>query len=191
MRLGGPGFDEFVDAELPRLLRLGHLLTGSPHDAWDLTQETLARVGTAWSRIHSEGNPGGYAHKTLVRLHISRWRRLRRELLGISTDPLADRGGDELAAADLRPALAEALAQLGTSQRTAVVLRYYADLTVAEVASQMGCSLGNAKSQISRALRRLEEVLDQDPRLDDQATTSIRSPRAPTTGNQTSPGEPR
>lgn len=174
MQVGGPGFDVFVDAELPRLLRLGHLLSGNPHDAWDLAQETLARVGLAWARVNADGNPGAYAHQTLVRLHISRWRRLRRELLGLHPGGEPSRR-DSLDSVDLRPALASALSQLGRSQRTAVVLRYYADLTVDDVAREMGCSTGNAKSQISRGLRRLEQLLGADPR----DTTDADAPALP------------
>lgn len=162
MALGGAGFDEFVDGELPKLLRFGHLLTGSPHDAWDLTQDTLARVGIAWSRVRREGNPSGYAHRTMVRLHISTWRKLRREQLVHESPDVAQY--DVVDAAELAPPLAAALNALGMSQRTAIVLRYYRDLTVAEVAAEMGCSEGNAKSQISRGLRSLESALGRDPR---------------------------
>lgn len=52
-------FGEFVDAALPRLLGLAHILVGNPHDAWDLTQETLARVGLHWRRVDRSGNRSG------------------------------------------------------------------------------------------------------------------------------------
>lgn len=53
-------FEEFVAAETPRLLRIAFALTGNRHDAWDLVQETLVRVGSRWSRL-SLDNPGAYA----------------------------------------------------------------------------------------------------------------------------------
>lgn len=73
-------FAEFAQAETPRLLGLGYALTGNPHDAWDLTQEALVRVGTRWRRLAAQ-NPGGYARTVLVRLNIDRARRARREVL--------------------------------------------------------------------------------------------------------------
>lgn len=160
--LGGEGFDEFVDAELPKLLRLGHLLTGSPHDAWDLTQECLVRVGLAWPRIDAGGNPAGYAQRTMTRLHVSRWRRLRREIVGspVHEPTIPDRAGHVELTATLRPALE----RLGPQQRTAVVLRYYCDLPLAEIADYMGCSIGGAKSQLSRGTARLRDFLTTDPR---------------------------
>ena len=84
-------FDEFAAAETPRLLRVAYGLTGNPHDAWDLVQESLVRVGVRWRRLRSQ-NPGGYAQTVLVRLDVDRHRRLRREVPVESTyDVGADR----------------------------------------------------------------------------------------------------
>ena len=59
-----------------------------------------------------------------------------------------------------RDRLVRALAQLGPRQRAAVVLRYLEDLSEAETAAALGCSVGNVKSQTSRALARLRVVID-------------------------------
>lgn len=173
---GGSGFNEFVDAELPRLLRLGQLLSGSPHDAWDLAQETLVRVGLAWSRVDAHGNPAAYAQRTLVRLHVSRWRQLRRE---VGARFLRDESVDvvQFGAVDDAAELAQALATLGPRQRAAVVLRYFDDLSVADVADRLGCSVGTAKSQLSRALERLREVLSAPPPPAEAAVTPRRVQR--------------
>src|SRR5687767_1659886 len=74
-----PEFVSFVDAQLPGLLGYARVLTGNDHDAWDLVQECLVRIGLKWSRIDREGNPVGYARTTLVRLNIDRMRRGGRE----------------------------------------------------------------------------------------------------------------
>jgi len=74
------GFDEFVEVETPRLLGLALALTGNRHDAWDLVQEALVRVGVRWRRL-ADQNPGGYARTTVVRLNIDRSRRRHRELV--------------------------------------------------------------------------------------------------------------
>jgi DNA-directed RNA polymerase specialized sigma24 family protein len=78
----GVTFEEFVDVEMSRLLRLGYALTGSPHDAWDLTQDTPVKVGAHWSRLMRTESGGQYARTTMIRLNVNRWRRGRHEVLG-------------------------------------------------------------------------------------------------------------
>jgi RNA polymerase sigma-70 factor (sigma-E family) len=165
----GPGrdFDEFVDAESSRLLGLAYALTGNPHDAWDLVQETLARVGARWIRLRDE-QPAAYARTVLVRLNIDRLRRLRRELpVAWSRDraaPVVDSGAaDEW--------LIEALATLSPKQRTALALRIADDLEIAAIAQRMGCSVGTVKSHLSRGLARLREyAASADPDHESEAT---------------------
>jgi len=151
-------FADFVDTELTRLLNLAFALTGNHHDAWDLTQETLARVGARWSRL-KDSNPGGYAHTVLVRLNIDRVRRLRRETLGV----LVDRPAPPVASlAEVDEFFLSVLATLSPSQRTAVVLRFIGDRDLQGIADEMGCSLGTAKSHLSRGMARIRERLDPD-----------------------------
>ena len=145
-------YDDFAVAEMPRLLGLALALTGDRHDAWDLTQETLARVGERWRSVHTQ--PGAYARTVMVRLNIDRIRRLRRELLpGSTPDQTVDVPLPEGAPAWL----IEALATLSPRQRTALALRHVEDLDIAGVAERMGCSLGTAKSHLSRGTERLRE----------------------------------
>ncbi len=73
------GFAEFVEAQTSRLLGLAYALTGNQHDAWDLLQETLVRVGVRWRRLRDE-EPTAYARTVMTRLNIDRLRRLRREM---------------------------------------------------------------------------------------------------------------
>lgn len=145
------GFEEFVEVETPRLLGLAYALTGNPHDAWDLVQESLVRVGVRWRRL-AEQNPGGYARTTLVRLRVDRVRRLRRELLpGL----LPEREAPVALTDEIDPWLLAALGRLSPHQRAAVVLRVLEDLDHAEIADRLGCSAGTARSHLSRGLARL------------------------------------
>lgn len=148
-----PAFEELVEAESGRLLGFAHALTGDPHDAWDLTQETLARVCERWARIH--GDPAAYARTVMVRLNVDRIRHLRRVLLPGATPDRAT--ADPLAGADVDAWLVEALATLSPRQRTALALRHVEDLDVAGIAERMGCSTGTAKSHLSRGTARLQE----------------------------------
>jgi RNA polymerase sigma-70 factor (sigma-E family) len=154
-------FDEFVAVELPRLLGLARALSGGDHDAWDLVQETLARVGTRWSRLDHGHATASYARTTLVRLNIDRLRRLRRER---PTHQVQDRPALELAADGVDKWLADALRTLTPRQRTAIVLRFAEDLDLATIADQMGCSVGTVKSHLSRGLDRLRECAPADGR---------------------------
>ncbi len=144
-------FETFVEAELPRLLGLAHLLTGNPHDAWDLVQETLVRVGTRWRRLAGQ-NPGGYARTVLVRLNVDRGRRLRRELL---PGRVPEREVPVVVVEETAPWLRRALAGLTPQQRAAVVLRTVEDLDHAAIAARLGCSVGTARSHLSRGLARI------------------------------------
>jgi len=144
-------FPGFVEAQSPALLGFAHALTGNRHDAWDLLQETLVRVGEKWHRIDQ---PAAYARTVMTRLNIDRVRRLRRELLGARTpEPTTTH---ELTSA-AGSWLVEALATLSPRQRTALALRYVEDLDVRGIAHRMGCSEGTVKSQLSRGIARLKE----------------------------------
>ena len=151
MRGTDEGFAAFVEASSPALLGFAHALTGNRHDAWDLLQETLVRVGEKWRRIDQ---PAAYARTVMTRLNIDRIRRLRRELPGVgSKEPATP---DEHTSAS-EAWLVEALATLTPSQRTALALRYVEDLDVRGIADRMGCSEGTVKSQLSRGTERLRE----------------------------------
>jgi RNA polymerase sigma-70 factor (sigma-E family) len=152
-RDGDPDFAAFAAAQTRPLLGFAHALTADPHDAWDLTQETLARMGERWGRSRFD-EPAAYARTVMVRLNIDRIRRLRREL------PLLG-GPREDAAVDFvgetEAWLVEALRTLSPRQRTALALRYVEDLDVRAIADRMRCSEGTVKSQLSRGTERLRE----------------------------------
>ena len=149
-------FDEFARARMPELLRFGHALTGSPHAAADLVQDALERTMLAWARVENQGDPEGYVRRMMVNRNISIWRRHRRETLVLDVPEDAGRRGagpSEPVVRDL--ALWERIRALPRRQRTIIVLRYYEDLSEAQIASLMGSSVGTVKSQASRALSTL------------------------------------
>jgi RNA polymerase sigma-70 factor (sigma-E family) len=156
-------FAEFAVAQTPSLLRLAHALTGNPHDAWDLVQETLARMGERWGRSRFD-EPAAYARTVMTRLNIDRIRRLRRELpLLRPTEGEAPVG----IVGEVDAWLVEALASLSPRQRTALALRHVEDLDVRGVAARMGCSEGTVKSLLSRGTARLKEHATRRPRAGD------------------------
>lgn len=149
-------YDEFVAVEQRRLLGLAHALTGDPHDAWDLTQETLVRVAEKWRRI--TGDPGAYARTIMVRLNIDRIRRSRRER---PTDDLPDSAVVPSLVGEVDAWLVAALATLTPKQRTALALRFVEDLDTRAIADRMGCSEGTARSHLSRGTDRLKHYARQ------------------------------
>ncbi len=147
-------FADFVVLQARPLLGFAHALTADPHDAWDLTQETLARMGERWGRTTYD-TPAAYARTVMVRLNIDRVRRLRRELPRAAAGPEVAVPAEDVDG--MEPWLVEALATLSPRQRTALALRYVDDLDVRGIAERMGCSEGTVKSQLSRGTERLRE----------------------------------
>jgi RNA polymerase sigma-70 factor (sigma-E family) len=147
-------FESFVQAEGRRLFGLARVLCGNEHDAWDLLQDSLARVGDRWASVRNKTDPRAYARRTLVNLNLNRLRRLRRELL-VATPPEPRRSGRD-DGPDLEW-LDEALARLSPRQRTVVTLAYVDGLPLADVADILNCSVSTAKTHLARgrdALRR-------------------------------------
>jgi RNA polymerase sigma-70 factor (sigma-E family) len=165
-KMSDEDFAEFVAGSLSRLLRFGHVLTGDPEAAADLVQEALARTLRAWRRQSIE-DPHAFVRKVMVNCYASAWRRNRRAgpatTLELAELPV---GLDNLRVVEERDAVWRALRVLPPRQRAVTVLRYYDDLTVAEIAAVMGTSTGTVKSQSARALRRLEALLTEQPPRD-------------------------
>ena len=149
-------FDEFARARMPELLRFGHALTGSPHAAADLVQDALERTMLSWARVENQGDPEGYVRRIMVNRNISIWRRLRRETLMLEIPEEVGRRGAGVFEPVVRDlALWDRIRALPPRQRTVIVLRYYEDLSEAQIAALMGSSVGTVKSQSSRALASL------------------------------------
>ena len=149
--------DEFADwmaARQGALVRTAFLLTGSQHAAEDLAQTTLTKLYLAWDRIADREHVDAYARRALVNEHRSTWRRTSRRLEVLSDAP-PDPGQEAAAYDGDREAVWQFVQGLPPRQRAVIVLRYYEDLSEAEIASLLGISAGTVKSQASRALAAL------------------------------------
>ena len=157
-------FEGFAAEASDTLFRTGYLMTGDLKDAEDLVQETFLRVARRWSRVQSMDHPAAYARRILINLVLRDADRRSRQKAELEPQGGGTEAADQYAARALRAVddLAEfqwALAQLPARQRAVLVLRYWADLPVAEVAGILGCSAGTVKSTASRAAARLGAVL--------------------------------
>jgi RNA polymerase sigma factor (sigma-70 family) len=112
----------------------------------------------SWRRIRRQDAVYAYASRTLVNTYLADRRRLRsKELLSAwLPEPAAPAGSPEL-----RMVILDALATLPPRARVVVVMRYWADMSVDQVADLLGCSAGNVKSQASRGLGKLRAVLGE------------------------------
>jgi RNA polymerase sigma-70 factor (sigma-E family) len=151
---GDPAFHEYVTSRSGSLLRMAYLLTRNRADAEDLVQAALAKTYQAWDRIEDRGAVDGYVRRAMVNTHISWWRRRRVEEYPtdeIPDQPVIDHASDS----EVQDALRRAIERLPQRMRAAVVLRYYEDMSEAEIANVLGVSLGTVKSTVSRAVAKL------------------------------------
>jgi RNA polymerase sigma-70 factor (sigma-E family) len=151
-------FIEFAAVEMARLRRTAFLLCGDWHAAEDLTQIALTRTLLAWRRISKRENAHAYAHRTLVNAYLGQRKTRRSGEVPIASVP--EMAGLP-ASNDLRMVLLDALATLPPQARAIVVLRYWEDQSVEQVAELLRLSTGTVKSQSARALQKLRALLDQ------------------------------
>ena len=128
-------------------------------------QAALTRCLVKWSKVRGADDRDAYVHRIVVNTFIDSRRRMwRREM---PTEQLPEGELPDAAASTVDAVgLDRALAALGRDQRVAVVLRYYLDLTEAQMASVLGVAPGTVKSRVSRALT----ALGADPNLSTQET---------------------
>ena len=170
-------FEAYMAARQPSLLRTAYLISGDRHTAEDLVQTALAKLYLSWDRVHDRHMLDGYVRRIIVNEHNSLWRRAwkKREL---STDTLPDdrtvtHEHDE----GQRDALWEFVQTLPRRQRAVIVLRYYEDLSEAEIAETLGISVGTVKSQASRALAAMRSRVHENPVLAQDAAHATEEER--------------
>lgn len=162
-------FDGFMRGRWPAMVRLGYALTGDTGHAEDLAQAAFARAYASWGRVRRAGDPDAYVRRIVINEHRNRFRKRRvaEELRGdLAGAPAGGQAGAPGAEPGEQQALLDALGALGPRQRAVVVLRYWLDLSEAETAAALGCSVGTVKSQASRALATLRKNAAADSAAD-------------------------
>ena len=149
-------FSEFVATRSPAFLRTAYLVVGDHQLADDLLQEALVKAYVAWPRLRDVTKAEAYVRRTMVTTAIS-WRRRRsfhERPVEVVPDVWEADKAERLASRD------DVWAQvcgLPPGQRAVLVLRYYEDLSYADIAEVLGCSLGTVASQVSGALGTLRQ----------------------------------
>jgi RNA polymerase sigma-70 factor (sigma-E family) len=162
-------FTEFVAARLQALRWVAYLLCQDWYHADDLVQVTITRLYVHWHRVRVMDRPEAYARTILVTTFISERRSgwARKVSLPGEIPDWPGSGPDHDDAIDVNAALAE----LPPRQRATLVLRFYCDQTVDQVAEVLGCSAGTVKSQTSKALDSLRLALSPTDRSELSART--------------------
>ena len=155
-------------------MRTAYLLTGDPHIAEDIAQNALASMVVSWRRLRDLSNWDAYVYRSLVNARRRWWRRRSAGELPVAEFPERV-AGDDAARVDRYTDLLAVLRTLPRRQRAVVVLRYYEDLSEAETAAVLDCSIGSVKSHASRGLATLRAALtaqrqDSDRSADEGAT---------------------
>jgi RNA polymerase sigma-70 factor (sigma-E family) len=154
-------FRSWADGRANQLHRTAYLLCGDWHLAQDLVQETLARTFLNWGRVESARSPDAYVWRILLNQVKSRGRRRSGKESPVEDpehSPIPDGAQDRADRAELMAAIK----RLPSRQRAALVFRYFEQLSEAETAEALGCSVGNVKSQTSRALRSLRHIITSE-----------------------------
>ncbi|WP_456697485.1 SigE family RNA polymerase sigma factor [Aeromicrobium sp. P5_D10] len=171
-------FHAYVLARRAELLRTATLLTaGDQHLAEDIVQSTLTRLYLSWPLFQKATKPEGYVRRALANAlmdeHRRPWRRRERTL---SVMP-ERQSGEPDAGSQRIDALHEAMGNLPPRMRAALVYRYFHDMSVADTADALNCSHGTVKSQTSRALDQLRDVLDVTaPRTPEPPAVALATP---------------
>lgn len=157
-------FEMFVAGTADALFRTGYLMTGDTRDTEDLVQETFLRIARRWNRVEAMEHPVAYARRILINLALDGAERRTRQRAELEPQATWAESADENATQALRAIedLAEfrwALAELAPRERAVLVLRYWMDLPLADVAATLGCSVGTVKSTASRGAARLAQIL--------------------------------
>lgn len=160
-RAADDSFAAVFNAHHRRAVRLAYLLTGDADQAEDIVADAFTKVWKQWSKGRVN-DVGPYVRRAVVNESNSKLRRRYLERREASRQTGDDRGVRRIddQAAD-HDQVWQALSRLPQRQREAVVLRYYEDLSEAETAEVLGVSVGTVKSQVSRGLTRLQELLGQ------------------------------
>jgi RNA polymerase sigma-70 factor (sigma-E family) len=150
-------FSAVVGELLPRLRRLGYLLSGDWHRADDLVQATLERLYSRWRRARTADDIDAYVRTMLVRVFLNEQRTGWWSRVAVTHE--VPQGTASAPDSESRLDMRQMLAAVPARQRAVLVLRFYADLSVEQTAGALNCSVGTVKSQTSHGLAALRKAL--------------------------------
>jgi RNA polymerase sigma-70 factor (sigma-E family) len=170
------GFEELAESARPALVRAAYAVTGRREDAEDAVQSSLVKAMGAWQRVAGQERwrQQAYVRQIVVNTCRSGWRKWGARVSVGDMPELVQQPGTD--AVDDRELVRQALDRLPARQREVLLLRYYEDLSEAEIATRLGCAPGTVKSSAARALRALRDMLPE------YAVQGLASAGVPTSG---------
>ena len=155
-------FEIFARTQLPGLLRYSVMLTGDRELAADLVQDVLVKAYRQWPRISGTDRPDRYAMRMVTNQFLS-WRRSRAARSIALAELPDDADGEHFETTHaVRDEMWRRLARLPKRQRAVLVLRYYQQLTDAEIAEVLGCTAVTVRGYAHRALATLRVDLNAE-----------------------------
>jgi RNA polymerase sigma-70 factor (sigma-E family) len=151
------GFEQFCRAHYTSVVRTAYLITGDSQEAYDIAQEAFSRAYERWRSVSAMDRPEAWVNRVASNLAVSWWRRrrLRRARATLDRGVVAPPSIPD-------PELTAALRELSPAQRAAVVLRFYADRSIEEVAGALGKRPGTVRALTAQGIARLRVLLEED-----------------------------
>jgi RNA polymerase sigma-70 factor (ECF subfamily) len=150
-----------ADAALPGAYRLAAHILSDRSDAEDAVQEALVLAWRGWARLREADRFGAWFDRILVNVCYERLRGRKRTRVDVLPPELGAKPTDPFAPAIARDAVGRALAALTPEQRTVIVLRYWRDLSIEEIADLVRIPSGTVRSRLHYALRTLKADIDR------------------------------
>ncbi|SCG54582.1 SigE family RNA polymerase sigma factor [Micromonospora humi] len=151
------GFEEFYRSSRQRVVTVLYALGGDLTEAQDAAQEAYVRAWQRWSKVGAYDDPEAWVRTVGHRLLVNRWRKVRNSVVAYRRHGPPPAVGPP---SENTVALIAALRRLPAEQRQAIVLHHLADLSVAEIAAQLGTPSGTVKARLARGRRALATLLD-------------------------------
>jgi RNA polymerase sigma-70 factor (sigma-E family) len=159
---GAVDFELWVTEKADALLRFAYVLTGDHALAEDAVQDALTTACARWGRVSQADDPEAYVKRMVVNAHISWWRRFRRREAPVEEPTRTSAAPDGAASRADAEAVWALCATLPDKQRAAVVLRFYEELSYAEIGVLLHCAEATARSHVHRALAVLKTTLSKE-----------------------------
>lgn len=153
-----PGYLRLYHDRYDAMVRVAYLMTGSDLASEDLVQDAFVKVHRAWRRID---DPPAYLRQAVVN-ECRSWHRTRLRRRDKVDQHAHDLAVDAIPATQVHDELWDRLGTLSQKRREVVVLRFYEDLPLAEIAEVLGTKVGTVKSLLHRAVKQLEQDLRDD-----------------------------
>jgi RNA polymerase sigma factor (sigma-70 family) len=151
----GEGYDQLFAAEYPLVRRTILVMIGDPAAAEDITQDAFVQLLLHWGKVSRYERPGAWVRRVAIRLAVRHLKREgHRRLLEAAWEP----GGSS---SEMDPDLVAAIRDLPAKQQAVLVLFYFEDLPMKQVAADLGMSESTGFVHLHRARRRLERVLGE------------------------------